>query len=200
VYMQKIGPWAPFIFIVCFVLSIIFFIPASVFTSIGGLLFGSWAGLLLNFVAVNIGGVFSFLAARYLLRDAASKILQKGHFKKLDDKVAEHGFSIMIYLRLMFVPFTYLSFASGLSKIKFRDFFWGTLIGVVPGMVVITFLAVAVKKLLVSHAGPADFIRPDIIFPVLLFGFSFFIPSIIKHFKNKFYVTVEPEEETGNQM
>jgi uncharacterized membrane protein YdjX (TVP38/TMEM64 family) len=199
VYLHQIGPWAPFIFMGCYILSIVFFIPASVFTSLGAVLFGGWLGLLLNFVSANIGGVLSFLTARYLLRDAAGKILQKGQFKKLDDKAEEHGFSVIIYLRLMFVPFTYLSFAAGLSKMKFKDFFWATLIGVIPGLVVVTFLAAAVKKLLLTYKQPADVLRPDIIFPVLLFGFSFFIPTLIKNFRNRFYVTKEIEKEVGEE-
>jgi uncharacterized membrane protein YdjX (TVP38/TMEM64 family) len=197
VYLQHIGPWAPFVFIGCYVLSLVFFIPASVFATLGGILFGNWTGLALNLVAANIGGTLSFFIARYLLRDAAGKILQKGRFKTFDDKVEEHGFSIIIYLRLMFVPFTYLNFAAGLSKMKYRDFFWSTLISVTPGLVVITFLAVAMKKLLLTYRQPADLLRPDIILPMLLFAFSFFIPTIIKHFKKKFYVTKEIEKEVG---
>lgn len=198
-YMQQIGPWAPFLFIGCYVLSVVFFIPASVFTTLGAILFSGWMGLLLNIIAANIGGLISFFVARYLLRDAAGKLLQKGQFKKLDDKVEEHGFSILIYLRLMFVPFTYLNFACGLSKMKFRDYFWATFIGVVPGLVVVTFLAAAIKKLLLTYKQPSDALRPDIILPVLLFGFSFFIPAIIKQFKKKFYVTKEIEKEVGGE-
>jgi uncharacterized membrane protein YdjX (TVP38/TMEM64 family) len=199
VYLQKIGPWAPLVFTGAFVLSLVFFIPASLFATLGGVLFGSWTGLALNLTAANIGGTLSFFIARYLLRDAAGKILQKGHFKKFDDKVEEHGFSILIYLRLMFMPFTYLNFAAGLSKMKYRDFFWSTLIGVTPGLVVVTFLAVAVKKLLLTYKQPSDALRPDIIFPVLLFIVSFFIPAIIKHFKKKFYMTKEIEKEVGEE-
>jgi uncharacterized membrane protein YdjX (TVP38/TMEM64 family) len=198
-YLAKIGPWAPFIFVGCFALSIIFFIPASVFSTLGGILFVNWFGLILNLIAVNIGGVCSFLAARYMLRDIAGKMLQKGYFKKMDDKVEEHGFSVLIYLRLMFVPFTYLSFAAGLSKMKFKDYFWATFIGVIPGLVVVTFLAAAVKKLFLTYKQPSDALRPDIIFPAILFVFSFFIPSIIKHFRKKFYVTKEMEKEAGEE-
>lgn len=199
VYLRQIGPWAPLIFIGAYVLGLVFFIPASIFASLGGVIFGTWTGLLLNIIAANTGGVIAFYIARYLLRDAAKKMLAKGHFKALDDKVEEHGFSILIYLRLMFVPFTYLNFACGLSKMKFRDFFWATFIGVIPGLMVITFLAVAIKKLLLTYNQPSDVLRPDIIFPALLFGFSFFIPTIIKHFKKKFYVTKEIEKEAGEE-
>ena len=199
VYLQKIGPWAPLIFIGCSVMSLVFFLPASIFASMGGILFGSFTGLLLNFIALNIGGSISFVVSRYLLRDAAARFLQKGKFKTFDDKVETHGFSILIYLRLMFMPYTYLNFAAGLSKMKYRDFFWSTLIGVIPGLIVITFLAVAVKKLLLTYKQPSDALRPDIIFPLLLFVFSFFIPTIIKYFREKFYVTKEIEKEVGEE-
>jgi uncharacterized membrane protein YdjX (TVP38/TMEM64 family) len=194
-YLGGLGAWAPFIFIGCYTLSVVFFVPATVFTSLGAVVFGNWGGLVLNLIAANIGGALSFLTARYLLRDAAGKLLQKGRFKKLDDAAERHGFSILIYLRLMFVPFTYLNFAAGLSKMKFKDFFWSTFIGIIPGITVVTFLAAAVKKLLVTYKQPSDALRPDIILPLALFAFSFFIPTIIKHFRNKFYVTGEIEKE-----
>ncbi len=194
-YLNHIGIWAPFIFIGFFALSIMLFIPASVFTSIGGLIFGHWLGLLLNLTGVVIGGILSFFTSRYMLRDTISKFLQKGHLKKFDDSVEKHGLSIIIYLRLMFVPFTYLSFAAGLSKIKFKDFIWGTIIGVIPGIIVITFLAVAVKQLIVTYKTPADLLRADIIIPLILFIFSFFIPPIIKHYRKKFNISDDIEKE-----
>ncbi len=199
-YMTRLGPWAPFVFILLYSLSIIFFVPASVFTSIGAVVFGQWYGMLLNIIGANIGGVLSFLMARYLLRDFAAKILQSGRFKRFDDKIEEHGFSILIYLRLMFVPFTYLNFAAGLSKIKFKSFFWSTFVGIIPGLVVITFFVGAIKDLLLHHKQLGDFFRPDIILPFLLFIFSFFIPAIIKRFRQKFFITDDIEQEIEKEI
>lgn len=195
VYMLSMGAWAPVIFIGFYSISLLFFFPASIATSIGGLVFGEWLGLLYNVIGAMLGGSMSFFLARYLLRDFAIKLLTMGHFKTLDDKVEEHGFSIMVYLRLLFVPFTYLSFASGLSKIRFSQFFWGTLTGVIPGLAVVTFFVSAIKELLLTYKSPADLLRFNIIFPVVLFAFSFFIPVIMKKFKKKFNVTKEIEEE-----
>lgn len=196
VYMLSMGALAPVIFIAFYSACLLLFIPASIPTSIGGLVFGEWLGLLYNLIGAMIGGTMSFFLARYLLRDFAKKLLTMGHFKTLDDKVEEHGFSIMVYLRLMFVPFTYLSFASGLSKIRFSQFFWGTLTGVIPGLAVVTFFISAMKELLLTYKTPADLLRFNIIFPACLFIFSFFIPVIMKKFKKKFNVTKEIEEET----
>jgi len=194
-YTQKIGIWGIFVFIGFYALSIMLFVPASVFTSIGGVVFGNWLGFLINYISALIGGVLSFLIARYLLRDFAAKILQHKHFKKFDDKIAERGFSIILYMRLMFVPFTYLSFAAGVSQINFKSFFLGTVFGVGPGILVITFLASAVKQLILIYKSPLDLLRPDIILPVALFIFSFFIPPLIKHYKEKFYISNELEKE-----
>jgi uncharacterized membrane protein YdjX (TVP38/TMEM64 family) len=196
VYMLQMGALAPLIFIGFYAVCLLFFIPASIPTSIGGLVFGEWFGLLFNLIGAMIGGTMSFLLARYLLRDFAIKLLTVGHFKTLDDKVEEHGFSIMVYLRLLFVPFTYLSFASGLSKIRFSQFFWGTLTGVIPGLAVVTFFITAIKELLLTYKTPVDLLRFNIIFPVCLFIFSFFIPVIMKHYKKKFNISKEIEKET----
>jgi len=199
-YTQKIGIWGVFVFMGCYALSIMLFVPASVFTSIGGVIFGNWLGLLINFISAIIGGVLSFFTARYLLRDIVAKILQHRHFKKFDDKIAEHGFSVILYMRLMFVPFTYLSFAAGISKIDFKSFFLGTLFGVAPGILVVTFLAAAVKQLIITYKSPLDLLRPDIVLPIALFIFSFFIPPIIKHFRNKFYISGELEKEIEEDL
>jgi uncharacterized membrane protein YdjX (TVP38/TMEM64 family) len=193
---NELGSWAGVIFAGIYALSVLLFIPASVFTSIGGVVFGKWQGLLLNLIGANVGGVISFFAARYLLREIVSKILKGKHFKKFDDKIETHGFSIILYMRLLFVPFTYLSFAAGLSKIKFRDFFWSTFLGIIPGIAVVTFLADAVKRAVKNYSSPADLLTVDILLPVALFIFSFFIPPLIKHFKKKFFVTAEIEKET----
>jgi len=199
-YMAKLGPWAPFVFVLLYTLSIIFFIPASVFTSLGAIVFGQWYGMILNIIAANIGGILSFLVARYLLRDFTAKLLQKGRFKSFDDKVAEHGFAIMMYLRLMFIPFTYLNFAAGVSKIDFKSYFWSTFIGVIPGLAVITFFVGAIRDLILHYKQPADILRLDIIIPFLLFAFSFFIPAIVKRLRQKFFITDEFEQEIEQEI
>ena len=50
--------------------------------------------------------------------------------------MGKYGFRIMTAMRLSFVfPYDPLSYAAGLTKIKYRDFILGTLIGILPEMV-----------------------------------------------------------------
>lgn len=192
---NELGMWAGLIFAGLYALSVLLFVPASLFTSIGGVVFGKWQGLLLNLIGANVGGALSFFAARYMLRDFVGKMLKSKNFTKFDDRIETHGFSIILYMRLLFVPFTYLSFAAGLSKIKFRDFFWSTFCGIIPGIFVVTFLADAVKRVIKTYKSPSDLLTFDIIMPLVLFVFSFFIPPIIKHFRKRFFVTEAIEKK-----
>lgn len=192
--MKAVGVWrAPFIFLGFYAACVMLFIPASVPTSIGGLVFGNWYGLALNFTGAMLGGAISFILAKYLLRDMVSGILKAGHFKKLDESAEEHGFSIIVYMRLLFVPFTYLSFAAGISKIKLSQFFWGTVVGSLPGLLVVTFLVTALKKIFLTYKTPADLLRFDIVFPILIFILSFFIPPLVRRLRRKFDIVKEPE-------
>ena len=189
------GPWAAVVFVGMYAFSIMLFIPASVFNTVGAVVFGKWYGLFLNIIGANVGGVLSFYTARYLLRDMVSRFLKTKHFKSFDDRMGTHGFSVILYMRLMFIPFTYLSFAVGMSKVRFKDFFWGTLLGILPGIFVVTFLADAVKTFISKGMKPEHLLNFEIIMPLGLFVFSFFIPPLVKHFRKKFFVTAALEEE-----
>ena len=173
-FLTRLGFWGPVMFVIFYIISVSVFIPASLPSSIGGLVFGQWMGLLLNFTGAMIGSVVMFYMCRYLFRDMAVKLLSAGHFKKFDDRVADHGFSIIVYLRLMFVPFGYVNAAAGVSKMRFKDYFWASAVSLPPGLAVITFLTGAVKNLMLTYKSPADFLRLDIILPLVLFIFSFF--------------------------
>ena len=54
----------------------------------------------------------------------------------LDNKIDLYGMRIIIITRASFlVPFDVLSLTAGLTKIKFRHFLLGTLIGIIPEMI-----------------------------------------------------------------
>ncbi|WP_406542019.1 TVP38/TMEM64 family protein [Clostridium ljungdahlii] len=77
----------------------------------------------------------AFFLSRFLGRSFVNKIL-KGKALTLNDNIEKYGFRIMTAMRLSFVfPYDPLSYAAGLTKIKYRDFIFGTLVGILPEMV-----------------------------------------------------------------
>ena len=62
-------------------------------------------------------------------------------FEKLLAQIGRHGFQIIFYLRLVpLIPYNALNLLAGASPITFRDYFWASMIGMVPGTILFAFL------------------------------------------------------------
>jgi uncharacterized membrane protein YdjX (TVP38/TMEM64 family) len=135
-FVKSYGSLAPLIFIIFYIFGTVFAFPGSILTITAGLLFGPLFGTIYTNIGSTLGASLAFLLSRYLGRDFINKFenLHKSSVGKIDEYAAEHGFKTILFLRLIpLVPFVGLNYAAGLSKIKFRDFFFGTLLGTIPG-------------------------------------------------------------------
>ena len=62
-------------------------------------------------------------------------------FHEVLQKIARHGFQIIFYLRMVpVIPYNALNLLAGASPIKFKDYFWASMIGMVPGTILFAFL------------------------------------------------------------
>jgi uncharacterized membrane protein YdjX (TVP38/TMEM64 family) len=87
-----------------------------------------------------MGAVLSFIAARVLGKRLVRKKWM-GQWHKVEKQLEERGFLYILILRLIpLFPFDLISYASGVSKVKLTAFFFGTLLGIVPGTFVYNFL------------------------------------------------------------
>jgi uncharacterized membrane protein YdjX (TVP38/TMEM64 family) len=138
--------WSPLVFVPLYAAGTALGLPGTIPTLAGGAIFGVGRGMLYNTLGANIGALGAFLLARYLGRDFVARIL-KGKAALLDEKIGEHGFSTMLYLRLIpIVPFNALNFSAGLSRVSIRDYVLGSLIGMLPGTLVYTYFADALIR------------------------------------------------------
>ena len=90
--------WSPLVFVPLYALTTALGMPGTIPTLAGGAIFGVARGMLFNTIGANLGALGAFLIARYLGRDFVERIL-KGKGATLDEKIGEHGFSTMLYLR-----------------------------------------------------------------------------------------------------
>jgi len=138
--------WSPLVFVPLYAFSTALGMPGTVPTLAGGAIFGVARGMLFNTIGANLGALGAFFIARYLGRDFVERVL-KGKGAVLDEKIGEHGFSTMLYLRLIpLVPFNALNFGAGISRVSLRDYVLGTLIGMIPGTLVYTYFADALIR------------------------------------------------------
>src|SRR4030042_533366 len=86
----------------------------------------------------------AFFIGRYLGRDFAASLIGD-RLKRYDDAIERNGFAAVLYLRLIYFPFTPMNFGMGLTKVRFRDYFSGTALGIIVGTFVFTFLVGTLK-------------------------------------------------------
>jgi uncharacterized membrane protein YdjX (TVP38/TMEM64 family) len=179
--VQSAGPLGPVVFVLIYTIGALF-LPATPFTIAGAVIFGKFPGMLYNLVADSLAASISFYLGRYLLHGVARGFLET-RMPWLDRKAAEEGFSVVFYLRIFWFPFIVLNYAAGATRIRFRDYFFGTVLGVLPAVFISTYFVGAMKEVLATYRRPADLLTFDLIFPVLLLIVSFFLPTLLKRLR-----------------
>jgi uncharacterized membrane protein YdjX (TVP38/TMEM64 family) len=145
---------------------------------LGAALFGAFLGTVVNWIGAMIGASVAFLIGRTLGREYAASLIGD-KLKKYDDAIERNGFATVLYLRLVYFPFTPMNFGMGLTKVRFRDYVFGTGLGIMVGTFILTFFIGTLKDVWAS-GNWGELISFKVFFSIGLFIFSFFIPKIIK--------------------
>ncbi|MEF2175051.1 MAG: VTT domain-containing protein [Candidatus Absconditabacteria bacterium] len=170
--IKSSGMFGPLVFMFIYTISILLFLPATIFTILGGALFGLYLGTLYVVIAATIGGGIGFYISRLNFKDkdfnSKNKII-KELITKIKSYSQNNGFQSILILRLLYLPYMPVSFAAGLIKeLTFKNFILATLVT----NIVVSFIFVLLGDQLKN--GPQA-----LILPVVLIVLSLFIPKII---------------------
>lgn len=190
--VRAAGIFGPAVFVLIYGFGVLA-LPATPFSAAGSFIFGKFAGPAVNVAGVALGASLSFFLGRYFLRDLAKSLLV-GRLAGLDRKVGEHGFPVIFYLRIVWFPFIVLNYAAGATGIRFRDYFWGTVLGTLPAVVIISFFFGSLKEIVAAYRVPADLIRVDVLAPAVLLVLSFFLPAAVKRLRGQARAEPPPPE------
>ena len=182
-FVHSAGMLAPAVFVLIYGLGVLMF-PATPFTAAGALIFGKYVGTACNVLGAVSGACASFLLGRYLLRDFAAQFL-RGKLGELDRKAEEHGFSIIFYLRIFWFPFIVLNYGAGATRIRFADYFWGTLFGILPAIAIVSVFFGNLREIVARFRGPADLFQANILVPAVRLALSFLLPGVVKRIRRK---------------
>ncbi|HUO05262.1 MAG TPA: TVP38/TMEM64 family protein [Candidatus Binataceae bacterium] len=134
------GAWGPVIYIALFAFGPSLLVPGAVMTIAGGLAFGTLWGSVYSVIGANIGAFIAFWAGRYLGKDFVDWVVGE-RLQPMLQKIGKHGFQIVLYLRMVpVIPYNAFNLLAGASPITFNDYFWGTIIGMIPGTILFAFL------------------------------------------------------------
>jgi uncharacterized membrane protein YdjX (TVP38/TMEM64 family) len=182
-FLETAGYWAPVLYMVIYAAGVCLFLPGTLLTGLGAAIFGAYWGFLYVWVGAMLGASAAFFIGRTLGRDFAASLIGD-KLKKYDDAIERNGFATVLYLRLVYFPFTPMNFGMGLTKVHFWDYFFGTGLGIIVGTFIFTFFIGTLKEVWVS-GNWGELISFKVFFSVGLFVFSFFIPKIIKRIKGE---------------
>ena len=180
-FLETLGFWAPFVFIVIFSTGICLFVPTSVLTMLGASIFGAYQGFIYAWIGAMAGSSAAFIIGRTLGRDFVGSNMG-ATLKRYDNAIARNGFSTVLYLRLLNTPFTYMNFGIGLTKVSFPDYFLGTGIGIIVSIFALSFFGGTLKEVWIS-GNWENLLTTKFYLSLGIFVFSFFIPIIIKKIK-----------------
>ncbi|VAX22791.1 hypothetical protein MNBD_NITROSPINAE04-80 [hydrothermal vent metagenome] len=191
--LNRLGAFAPVGYVVFYGLATTLGVPGTILTIIGGVVFGSYLGTLLIVIGATLGACGAFVVSRFLARDFISGMFGKANwFEKLDKGIETNGLYFILFIRLVPVfPFNGINFASGLTKVRFRDYFIGTAIGIIPASFV---FANAASK--AAQAASGGKIGAGFYISFALLGVIALIPAIYKQIKSK---KKSGEENGGHQ-
>jgi len=189
--VRSAGPLGPPLFILLYPLGVQA-LPATPFNAAGAFLFGRFLGSVCNILAATAGASLSFFLGRYLLREFSRDLLT-GKLGELDRKAERHGFPLVFYLRIFWFPFIFLNYGAGATRIRFRDYFWGTFLGIIPSIVIATLFFGGIREIIATYRRPSDLLTFDILFPAALLGASFFLPSIVRRIRGEEATEPAPE-------
>jgi len=181
--LESAGYWAPLLFILVYIVGICLFVPGTLLTTLGAAIFGAYRGFLYVWVGAMIGASAAFWIGRTLGREFAASLIGD-RLKKYDEAIERNGFATVLYLRLIYFPFTPMNFGMGLTRVRFRDYLFGTGLGIIVGTFIFTFFVGTVRDVWAS-GNWGELLSFKVVFSVALFVFPFFIPKIIRKLKGE---------------
>ena len=138
--LAPLGGWGALIVVMGIaVILVVPVVPATVLQVGAGLVFGPWLGFGLTLLGDVIGALVGFASARRWGHQVVRTRLsapEQGAFDDLCVRITPTG---MLLLRVLPGPaYTLVSFAAGCSSMSWWQYLLGSLLGVAPGLLVLT--------------------------------------------------------------
>jgi len=158
------------VFIIGWVFAAGFGSPIALF---GGFIFGKWLGLIFLVIGMTIGSTCLYIFANYFLKQIIKdKFLNK--YKNLEEKFKKSEFLYLLVYRFVGgIPFALSNVLPCIFNVKVSNFFWATLIGLIPQLFVVVSIGSGLEKIIDENLEAPSLIEvitsPEIYLPIIAF-------------------------------
>ena len=122
-------------------------LPLSPVAIAGGFIFGIQRGFLVLTIGTAAGAAINFLIARHVARGPLERKLVKNEkFRLIDAAIGREGAKIVALLRFCPIPFGFANFCYGLTAIPFWPYFIATVLAIIPGNFLFTWMGATASE------------------------------------------------------
>jgi uncharacterized membrane protein YdjX (TVP38/TMEM64 family) len=166
-----------------FLLSVIFIFLTIVWVLMGGFgspvallagfVFGKWLGTIILVLGLSVGATILYIFGNYFLKEVIKeKFLDR--FKNLEIKFKKSEFIFLLVYRFVGgIPFAIANVLPCLFNVKIFNFFWSTLIGIIPSTFLIVSIGSGLEKIINQNLEAPRLLEiiysPDIYMPMIAF-------------------------------
>lgn len=181
IFYQSNGLIVMVCFVALFLVIGLFLLPGATLLSVlSGAVFGLPLGPLLVSLGSTLGAVLAFYVARYILKSWVEERFGE-RLHPIQEGLCKNDIHYMLFLRLVpLAPFFLVNIAMGASRISWKVFMAGTLLGKLPAI----WIYANAGSNLASLRSLSDINSPRVIVALALLCFLTLIPVIYKKIKN----------------
>ena len=140
---------------------------------LAGFIFGKWFGTIILVLGLSVGATILYIFGNYFLKEAIKeKFLDR--FKNLEIKFKKSEFIFLLVYRFVGgIPFAIANVLPCLFNVKIFNFFWSTLIGIIPSTFLIVSIGSGIEKIINQNLEAPGLLEiiysPDIYMPMIAF-------------------------------
>ncbi|GAA0586655.1 VTT domain-containing protein [Caenispirillum bisanense] len=143
-------PWTPLAVLAAYVVLGLIAFPITVLITVTAMVFGPWLGFLYAGIGAITAAVVTFWVGHVLGRKLVQRYAGRG-VNRMSKALGDRGIVAVVFLRVAPVaPFVLINLVAGASHVRFRDYLTGTVIGMLPGIAVMTLLGSSIMDLIHS--------------------------------------------------
>jgi uncharacterized membrane protein YdjX (TVP38/TMEM64 family) len=140
---------------------------------LAGFIFGKWFGTIILVLGLSVGATILYIFGNYFLKEVIKeKFLDR--FKNLEIKFKKSEFIFLLVYRFVGgIPFAIANVLPCLFNVKIFNFFWSTLIGIIPSTFLMVSIGSGIEKIINQNLEAPGLLEiiysPDIYMPMIAF-------------------------------
>ena len=172
----------PLIYVLIYALRPLIFFPATLLTVLSGFVFGP-LGILYTIVGANSSAMVAYGVGAFFGKDVVAED-DAGLLQRYATRLRNNSFETVLLLRLLFLPYDLVNYASGFFKIDWKAFLLATAIGSVPGTISFVLLGMSFGTLEELLGGELALNPWALVLSVVLIGGSILLSRILRRREN----------------